>query len=87
MGRRLAALARSAQVVVVTHLAQVAAYADQHLVVTKSTGSGDDVVTQSDVTVVTSDDRVTEAARMLSGQEESDAARTRREFLAAADMG
>ena len=88
VGRRLAALARSAQVVVVTHLAQVAAYADQHLVVTKSTGSGGDVVTQSDVTVVTSDDRVTELARMLSGQEESDAARTHAaELLAAADMG
>ena len=46
------------------------------------------MVTQSDVTVVTSDDRVTELARMLSGQEESDAARTHAaELLAAADMG
>src|SRR5690606_15964293 len=42
VGRRLAELSRQAQVVVVTHLAQVAAFADQHLVVTKS-GDGADV--------------------------------------------
>lgn len=88
VGRRLAALARSAQVVVVTHLAQVAAYADQHLVVTKSSDASGDVVTQSGVRVVTAEDRVTELARMLSGQEGSDAARTHAaELLDAADMG
>ncbi|MBT0995322.1 DNA repair protein RecN [Cellulomonas sp. DKR-3] len=76
VGRRLAALARDAQVVVVTHLAQVAAFADHHLVVSKSTQAGVDVVTASDVRSVTGDERVRELARMLSGQEESDAART-----------
>jgi DNA repair protein RecN (Recombination protein N) len=76
VGRRLAALADGAQVVVVTHLAQVAAFADRHLVVTKSRADGGDVVTESDVQVVEGPDRVRELARMLSGQEDSDAART-----------
>lgn len=74
VGRRLAELAQQAQVVVVTHLAQVAAFADHHLVVTKSTDGGVDVVTASDVRTVQGDTRVAELARMLSGQEDSDAA-------------
>lgn len=76
VGARLAALARTAQVVVVTHLAQVAAYADHHLVVTKSSDAAGDVVTQSDVRVVVDEERVAELARMLSGQDGSDAALT-----------
>jgi DNA repair protein RecN (Recombination protein N) len=72
VGRRLAALARGSQVLVVTHLAQVAAFADRHLVVTKSR---DGAITASGVAEVTGEDRVRELARMLSGQEESDAAR------------
>lgn len=88
VGRRLAALARTAQVVVVTHLAQVAAYADHHVVVTKSTQSDGDVVTQSDVSVVSDEARVRELARMLSGQDESEAARTHAaELLRAARVG
>lgn len=75
VGRRLAELARQAQVVVVTHLAQVAAFADRHLVVTKSGADGADVVTASDVRHVEDEERVAELARMLSGQEDSDAAR------------
>ena len=74
VGRRLAELARQAQVVVVTHLAQVAAFADRQVVVTKSAGADGDVVTVSDVREVTGDDRVAELARMLSGQEDSAAA-------------
>lgn len=70
VGRRLAELARGSQVLVVTHLAQVAAFADVHLVVTKSGGA----VTVADVAAVTGPDRVAELARMLSGQEDSDAA-------------
>ncbi|ACZ30373.1 DNA repair protein RecN [Xylanimonas cellulosilytica DSM 15894] len=73
VGRRLAQLARSTQVIVVTHLAQVAAFADAHLVVTKSAG---DAGTVTGVEEVRDDDRVRELARMLSGQEDSDAART-----------
>lgn len=76
VGRRLAALARDSQVLVVTHLAQVAAFADQHLVVTKSHADGVDVVTESDVRSVAGADRVRELARMLSGQEDSEVARS-----------
>lgn len=75
VGRRLGELARSAQVIVVTHLAQVAAFADQQIVVRKSSDLTGAVVTQSDVREVTGDDRIAELARMLSGQEESAAAR------------
>jgi DNA repair protein RecN (Recombination protein N) len=65
VGRRLAQLSRDHQVVVVTHLAQVAAYADRHIVVDKN--DGDAGVTASDVRVVTGADRVAELARMLAG--------------------
>ncbi|HVQ87996.1 MAG TPA: DNA repair protein RecN [Actinomycetes bacterium] len=68
VGRRLARLARSAQVIVVTHLPQVAAFADRHLVVSKSS---DGVVTSSDVVAVSTKDRAKELARMLAGLEES----------------
>ncbi len=87
VGARLARLARDAQVVVVTHLAQVAAYADQHVVVTKSSAADGDVVTQSDVRTVTGDDRLAELARMLSGQD-SEVARTHAaELLRSAVVG
>jgi DNA repair protein RecN (Recombination protein N) len=70
IGRRLARLARDHQVVVVTHLAQVAAYADTHLVVDKSadTAAG---VTATDIRAVRGEDRVRELARMLSGLADS----------------
>ena len=74
VGRRLASLAAGAQVLVVTHLAQVAAFADTHLVVTKGTAGDADTVTESDVRAVEGADRVRELARMLSGQD-SEAAR------------
>ena len=64
VGARLAALARTSQVVVVTHLAQVAAHADRHLVVHKS---HDAQVTSSDVRVVDGDERLGEIARMMGG--------------------
>ncbi|MDD2858469.1 MAG: DNA repair protein RecN [Candidatus Nanopelagicales bacterium] len=69
VGRRLARLARQAQVIVVTHLPQVAAFADRHLVVLKSS---DGSVTASSVRDVTGADRAAELARMLSGLDESD---------------
>jgi DNA repair protein RecN (Recombination protein N) len=71
VGRRLATLARSAQVVVVTHLPQVAAYADRHVVVSKSS---DGTVTTSGLTVLEDGDRVRELSRMLAGMEDSDTA-------------
>jgi DNA repair protein RecN (Recombination protein N) len=72
VGRRLARLARTSQVIVVTHLPQVAAFADRQLVVAKDSEGG---VTSSDVTVVADADRYTEIARMLSGRSESDSAK------------
>jgi DNA repair protein RecN (Recombination protein N) len=78
IGRRLARLARTHQVIVVTHLPQVAAYADVHLVVHSAKGA-------SDVRPVTEDDRVAELARMLAGLGESDSGRAHaRELLDAA---
>ncbi|PFG38342.1 DNA repair protein RecN (Recombination protein N) [Georgenia soli] len=74
VGRRLARLAQGAQVVVVTHLAQVAAFADRHLVVSKHTPGSGDAITATDVTSVDGEDRLRELARMLSGQEESETA-------------
>lgn len=70
VGRKLAKLGRTSQVLVVTHLAQVAAFADVQLVVTKG---ADGVVTSSNVSAVTGDTRVTELVRMLSGLEDSSA--------------
>lgn len=71
VGRRLAELAAGSQVVVVTHLAQVAAFADQHVVVSKPRDAGRAAITAADVRTVTGDERVAELARMLSGQEDS----------------
>jgi DNA repair protein RecN (Recombination protein N) len=71
VGRRLSKLSKSAQVIVVTHLAQVAAWADNHLVVKKSENG---LVTQSDVIEVSANERKIEIARMLSGQEDSQTA-------------
>ncbi|WP_062296170.1 DNA repair protein RecN [Demequina maris] len=68
VGRRLAELARTHQVLVVTHLAQVAAHADRHVVVAKAT---DGSVTRSQVHEVAGEDRVEELARLLSGHEGS----------------
>jgi DNA repair protein RecN (Recombination protein N) len=68
IGRRLDRLAHNAQVIVVTHLAQVAAYANNHLLVVKDT---DGLVTTSSVAVLEGDDRIRELARMLGGMEDS----------------
>ncbi|MEU9417878.1 DNA repair protein RecN [Streptomyces sp. NPDC051000] len=80
VGRRLAKLARSAQVVVVTHLPQVAAFADRQLLVEKTV---DGSVTRSGVTVLEGEDRIRELSRMLAGQEDSETARAHAEELLA----
>jgi len=80
IGRRLAKLAKSAQVVVVTHLPQVAAFADRQLLVEKT---NDGTVTRSGVTVLEGEDRVRELSRMLAGQENSETARAHAEELLA----
>ncbi|MEO3975468.1 DNA repair protein RecN [Streptomyces sp. CAU 1734] len=80
IGRRLAKLAKTAQVVVVTHLPQVAAFADRQLLVEKTS---DGSVTRSGVTVLEGEDRVRELSRMLAGQEDSQTARAHAEELLA----
>lgn len=68
VGRRLFELSKVAQVIVVTHLAQVAAWADSHFAVRKSE---DGSVSQSDVVKITGGARIEEIARMLAGHEDS----------------
>jgi DNA repair protein RecN (Recombination protein N) len=83
IGRRLARLARSSQVIVVTHLPQVAAFADNHLVVEKS---GDGLVVESGVVRLDRPSRVRELSRMLGGLEESEFGQAHaEELLAMAD--
>jgi DNA repair protein RecN (Recombination protein N) len=71
VGARLAVLAKSAQVIVVTHLAQVAAYADRHLVVRRA---DEGQITASGVVAVSGDERLRELARMMAGVEDSEVA-------------
>ena len=72
VGRKLAKVAKSSQVLVVTHLPQVAVWANNHIVVEKS-DAGD--FTESSVFEVKDDRRKVEIARLLSGQEGSESAR------------
>jgi DNA repair protein RecN (Recombination protein N) len=78
IGRRLARLARLAQVIVVTHLPQVAAFADNHLVVMKA---DDGLVTSSGVVQLDQTGRVRELSRMLAGLEDSEFGRAHAEEL------
>ncbi len=80
VGRRLALLARHAQVVVVTHLPQVAAFADAHVVVVKSS---DGSVTTSGLRTLDDAERVKELSRMLAGLEDSETALAHAEELLA----
>ena len=86
IGRRLAMLARHVQVLVVTHLPQVAAFADQHIRVTKTSVRGADGATatgftSSDVQLLDAAERVRELARMLAGQEDSESAQAHAQEL------
>jgi DNA repair protein RecN (Recombination protein N) len=69
VGRRLARLARQRQVLVVTHLPQVAAFADRHVVVDKPPPEAGAGVTASDVRIVSDAERIAELARMLAGSD------------------
>ncbi len=80
VGRRLARLAATAQVLVVTHLPQVAAFADRHLMVEKSS---DGLVTGSGVTPLDHAGRVRELSRMLAGQADSESAQAHADELLA----
>jgi DNA repair protein RecN (Recombination protein N) len=80
IGRRLARLAARHQVIVVTHLPQVAAYADRHLVVDKTAGN-DAAPTRSRVRTLAEGDRIVELARMLAGLDDTDTGRAHAEEL------
>lgn len=85
VGERLATLGQKCQILVVTHLAQVAAYASAHVVVEKQSSTA---ATNTGVVAVAQEDRERELARMLSGHEDSEAARTHAaELLRSAHMG
>jgi len=82
VGGRLARLASGGQVIVVTHLAQVAAFADTHYVVAKA---DDGEVTASGLTQVTGEDRLVELARMMGGLDQTSSSLAHaRELLAEA---
>ena len=68
VGKRLRALSKGSQVIVVTHLPQVALWADHHLLVRKESGA----ITQSAISLVDGRSREVEIARMLSGVESSE---------------
>ena len=80
VGRRLARLAEHAQVLVVTHLPQVAAWADTHFSIRKESSES---VTSSDLTLLEGSERALELARMMTGREESLLAREHAEELLA----
>jgi DNA repair protein RecN (Recombination protein N) len=85
VGRRLARLSRAHQVVVVTHLPQVAAFADRHIVVDKAADAQAGVVA-SDVHLVDGEARVDELARMLAGTSSQTAREHAAELLADASL-
>jgi DNA repair protein RecN (Recombination protein N) len=80
IGRRLARLAASHQVIVVTHLPQVAAYADRHVVVDKR-GPQRNGVAQGRVRTLSEADRIVELARMLAGLDDTSTGRAHAEEL------
>jgi DNA repair protein RecN (Recombination protein N) len=82
IGRRLARLSEQHQVVVVTHLPQVAAFADQHLHVVKDTDGA--ALTRGGVTVLDGEARVAELSRMLAGLDSGTARAHAEELLAEA---
>ena len=78
VGRMMKQLGATSQVLAVTHLAQVAACADQHFVVSKAQQGK---VTVSDVQAVAGESRVAEVARMLGGERLSGASRAHAEAM------
>ena len=81
VGQKLKALARAQQVICITHLPQIAAFADQHFLIEKSEQRGR---TQTGVRVLPREERVEEIARMLSGASLTDTSRRHAEQMLAA---
>ncbi|WEV68489.1 DNA repair protein RecN [Bifidobacterium sp. ESL0775] len=88
LGKRIARLSRTSQVIVVTHLAQVASWADTQFVVSKGStqGSGSKAPIETTVNEVTGDARVHEIARMLSGSESATSLSHAQELLASSKL-
>ncbi|MGB3413915.1 MAG: DNA repair protein RecN [Microbacteriaceae bacterium] len=85
IGRRLARLSEHSQVIVVTHLAQVAAFANQHVQITKSSTDGSTV---SNIRELSGSERTAEIARLLSGHPDSENALAHaKELLESAKIG
>ncbi len=84
LGRKLRRLAADGQVLAVTHLAQVASFADAHFGIRKAVSAGR---TRTAVERLTDEDRVEEIARMLAGDQQSDASRTHAEAMIASAGG
>jgi DNA repair protein RecN (Recombination protein N) len=83
IGRRLARLATSHQVIVVTHLPQVAAYADRHVVVDKQREQASNGTTRGRVRTLDQSGRIVELARMLAGLGDTSTGRAHAEELLA----
>ena len=78
VGKKLKTLARTTQVLCVTHLPQIAIFADQHYVIEKKTTSGK---TKTTVRQISGDERIEEVARMLSGAKLTETSRKHAEQL------
>ncbi|MEN9693034.1 MAG: hypothetical protein RLZZ330_678 [Actinomycetota bacterium] len=83
VGKKLQKLSQHSQVLVVTHLPQIAAFADQHIHVSKST---DGFVTQTSISTLQQEERITELSRMLAGLEGSESATAHAQELLAMTM-
>ncbi|HET7550684.1 MAG TPA: DNA repair protein RecN [Gemmatimonadaceae bacterium] len=84
VGDTMRRVAGNHQVLAITHLAQIAARAHHHIVVTKGERAG---VTTTDTRIVTDEDRVREIARMLGGDPESDVSLAHARELLAGGQG
>jgi DNA repair protein RecN (Recombination protein N) len=78
VGKKLKALARSNQVLCVTHLPQIATFADQHYVIEKKESAGR---TRTSIRAITGDERTEEVARMLSGAKLTETSRKHAEQM------
>jgi DNA repair protein RecN (Recombination protein N) len=78
VGKKLKSLSRSSQVLCVTHLPQIATFADHHYLLEKKTSAGR---TRTTVRVITGEERTEEVARMLSGAKLTDTSRKHAEQM------
>ena len=83
MAEKMALIAKQRQVLCITHLAQIACFADQHLYIAKNSDQG---MTASEVTILSRAGRIEEIMRMTSGTQQTESARENaKELLAMAE--